>query len=439
MQKLPQEFLDRMKSQLGAEYPAFLASYDQPATRGLRVNTLKIAPADFLKISPFALRPSGVAADSFILIEDAQGVGRHPYHAAGLFYVQEPSAALPGALAGIEPGMRVLDLCAAPGGKSGAAAARLAGQGFLLANEVVPNRARVLLSTLERMGVVNAAVTSARPEAVAEAFPAYFDVVLVDAPCSGEGMFRKDGEAVAAWSPAHVRACAARQRLILDSAAKCVREGGVIVYSTCTFSAEEDEAVVEGFARDNPGFLIEAMIRLYPHTSAGEGHFAARLRRTGGEYEAQQPLRLKPCKDVQYRAVMEDIFSSLPDGEPYVLPDGRVTLLRELLPAGLARLRVLSSGVAAGELAQGRFAPSHALFLAVHGGVFSKVLSFSPQAQTLAAFMAGEELSAGENLKGYCAVAVEGYPLGFGKASAGALKNHLPKGLRAGGNVSARH
>jgi len=430
MTRLAQEFLKRMELQLGAEYPAFLACYDNPAVRGLRVNALKIAPEEFLKISSFALSPSGVAPDSFVLEPGAEGVGKHPHHAAGLYYVQEPSAALPVTLAGVEPGMRVLDLCAAPGGKSAAAADRLAGRGLLVANELVPSRAKILLSTLERMGAVNAAVTNARPETVAEAFPKYFDVVLVDAPCSGEGMFRKDEGAIAAWSEAHVRACAARQRFILDSAAACVREGGALVYSTCTFSREENEHVVGSFAAEHAGYQLEEMVRLYPHSSVGEGHFAARLRRLGGGSLPQEVFRVKLCADRAYRAAMTDIFETQPQGEAHLLPDGRVILLQEPLPAGLAKLRVLSAGVAAGEMVKGRFEPAHALFLASHGGVFKSVLSFSAESEELAAFLAGEEIPVAESVRGYCAVAVGEHPLGFGKASGGALKNRLPKGLR---------
>lgn len=439
MKTLPQAFLERMKILLGEEFPAFLASYDKPAARGLRVNTLKILREEFLRINPFALAPSAIAEDSSLLADGAEGLGKHPYHAAGLYYVQEPSAMLPVSLAGVKPGMRVLDLCAAPGGKSGALAARLGGEGFLLANELVPNRARTLKSTLERMGVVNAAVTCAKPEAVAAAFPSYFDVVLVDAPCSGEGMFRKDDEAVAAWSEAHVNSCAARQALILESASPCVTQGGALVYSTCTFSYEENEGVVESFARAHPDFVIEDIARLYPHRFAGEGHFAARLRKLGGGRIEQEALPLKLCRDAAYHDAMRDIFRTLSQGEAYLVDDGRVTLLRGALPKGLSKLHVLSAGAMAGEIVRGRFAPSHALFMAAHGGEYARKISFSPGAQQLAAFMAGEEIPCDAILEGYSAVAVDGYPLGFGKAGNGTLKNHVPKGLRAGQNSTLRH
>jgi len=439
MKKLPEPFLKRMQIMLGEEYPAFLASYEQPAARGLRINTLKIDVEELLRILPFTLAPSGVAEDSFVIEGAAEGVGRHPYHAAGHFYMQEPSVALPVGLAGIRPGMRVLDLCAAPGGKSGAAAARLAGKGFLLSNEIVPNRTRTLQSTLERMGAVNAAVTCAAPDAIAEAFPAFFDAVLVDAPCSGEGMFRKDDAAVAEWSEAHVKACALRQKLILNAAASCVREGGILVYSTCTFSYDENEAVVGAFAASHPDYATEEMVRLYPHRCAGEGHFAARLRRTGGGYMPQQEMKLKPYRDEAYAAAMRDLFAVQPEGEAFLLPDGRVTILREPLPEGMRKLRTLSSGVMAGELTKGRFEPAHALFLAAHGGVYGRTLSLPAESAHLAAFMAGEAIPCGENLRGYCAVAVDGYVLGFGKAGGGVMKNHIPKGLRSSQKSSPQH
>lgn len=431
MKKLPEQFLVRMEAMLGEEYPAFLASYEKPATRGLRVNTLKISCEAFLKRAPFPLNPSDIAEDSLVLTDDAEGIGKHPYHLAGLFYMQEPSAALPMRLLKITPGMRILDMCAAPGGKSGAVAARLGGNGFLLSNEIVPGRAKTLCSTLERMGVINAAVTCTKPEAVAQAFPAYFDAVLVDAPCSGEGMFRKDETAASEWSEEHVASCARRQRLVLESAAECVREGGCLVYSTCTFSPEENEAVVETFTASHPAFVLEEAVRLYPHTCAGEGHFAARLRRVDGECRAQEALRLKRCKEVAYQTAVGELFAKMPAGEAYFLPDGRVTLLCEPLPAGIGKLRVLSSGVMAGEITKGRFEPAHTLFLAANGGKFARVLSYAASSPELSSFIAGEAIPCGENLRGYCAVAADGYILGFGKAVDGVLKNHFPKGLRS--------
>lgn len=431
--ELPKEFLARMQVQLGAEYPAFLASYEDEPKRGLRVNTLKAGVEAFRSAAPFSLAETGILAEGFLLKEDVPAIGKHPFHLAGLFYLQEPSAMATAAAAGIRPGMRVLDLCAAPGGKSGAAAAHLAGEGFLLSNEIVPNRARILASTLERLGAVNAAVTSASPKEIAAAFGAYFDVVIVDAPCSGEGMFRKDEGARREWSLEHVASCAQRQDAILASAAETVCGGGALVYSTCTFSEEENEGAVERFLAAHGDFSLEYMHRLYPHTAPGEGHFVARLRRGGNRFRPQEPLPLKPCRDPGYASFIKDTFRTPPKGDAYLLPDGRVVILRDALPKGLQSLRVLSSGVIAGEMKKGRFEPSHSMFLAAHGGEYAKTLRFSPDDPLLSRFLAGEAVPCAETLRGYCAVTVEGYPIGFGKAVEGLMKNHIPKGLRVMG------
>lgn len=435
--ELPREFLGRMRSLLGGEYEAFLASYGQPPVRGLRVNTLKLSAEEFLRISPFSLSPSGVLDEGFIHEVGARGAGTHPYHAAGLYYMQEPSAMHAVRALEIVPGMKVLDLCAAPGGKSTAIAARLAGQGFLVSNEIEASRAKTLQYNLERMGVANAAVTNAHPEALCSALKETFDAVLADAPCSGEGMFRKDEAAVAEWSVAHVRACAARQKAILLSAAQAVRPGGALVYSTCTFSEEENEGVIEAFLKEHTEFEAVFTERFYPHIMRGEGHFVARLIKKGAvEAGDGKALTLKPCSDPAYARFIEETFSSPPAFMPYILPDSRVLLPGATFPEGLKEIRVLTAGVFAGELVKGRFEPSHALFLGCHGGAYRRVLDLSPSDARLKAFLRGEAVAL-EGLRGYCAVAVDGYPLGFGKASEGVLKNKLPKALRNLSNFDA--
>lgn len=430
MKMLPEEFLARMKALLGTEFPAFLASYDAPPSRGLRVNTLKTDAEELAPLLPFTLTPAGIIPESFIIPDEAPLAGKSPYHAAGLYYLHEPSSALPIALANIAPGMKVLDMCAAPGGKSGAVAAELRGSGLLVANELVFSRARILEGTLERLGAANAAVMSARPESVAEAFPEFFDVVLVDAPCSGEGMFRKDDGAIEAWSVEHVRASAERQGLILDSAAKCVKGGGALIYSTCTFSHEENEGAIEAFLKRRPDFRLVRSERLYPHTSAGEGHFASRLERTAGAARAQGALPLSRMKDKAYSAFIDRTFSVPPEGEAFLLPDGRVTILRSPLPLGLERLRVLSSGVVAGEVVKGRFEPSHSLFMAAHGGEYRASLSLGADSHELRAFLAGETVECPGDISGFAPVCVKRWPVGFGKAGGGTMKNRVPKGLR---------
>lgn len=427
--ELPREFLQRMQALLGGEYEAFVAGYAQPPVRALRVNTLKVSIDEFLKISPLKLSPSGVLEEGFAL-EDARGAGAHPYHAAGLYYMQEPSAMSAVWALRVAPGMNVLDLCAAPGGKSTAIAARLKGRGLLVSNEIEFSRAKTLQYNLERMGVVNAAVTSAHPQALCAALQGEFDAVLVDAPCSGEGMFRKDETAVREWSLSHVKACAARQKAILHSAAQAVKRGGALVYSTCTFSEEENEGVIEAFLKEHEEFALAFTERLYPHKMRGEGHFVARLENMGEAGESPEGLlSLKPCADAAYARFMEDTFSETPRLKPYELPDGRVLLLGAELPGGLRGVRMLTAGVFAGELMKGRFEPSHALFLGCHGGAYRRALDFSPGDARLNAFLRGEGVEAG-GLRGYCAVEVSGFPVGFGKASEDVLKNHLPKALR---------
>lgn len=334
---LPTAFTQRMQSILGGEYPAFLDCYEKPPVRGLRVNTLRIAPADFERITPWSLSPSGILPEGYVLREEASGIGAHPYHMAGVIYMQEPSAMAPVAALSITPGMRILDLCASPGGKSTAMAARLAGEGLLVSNELVPARARVLAQNIQRMGIRNAVVTNAKPDALCAALPDAFDIVLVDAPCSGEGMFRKDEEAVRAWSQAHVLACAARQKAILQSAALSIRPGGVLLYSTCTFSREENEEVVEAFLRAHPDYALIEQRRLYPHKVCGEGQFYAKLLRAGNARLTAEAPRLQGSRAQRTLAsdALHALFPHLAVDTLSVLADGRVFLLPEAMPAGI--------------------------------------------------------------------------------------------------------
>ena len=430
MKKLPEKFIQRMKNMLGEEWDAFIARYDMPAVRGLRANLLKISPEEFSRICPFDMIPSDTLPEGFVLRREVQSIGSHPYHMAGLFYMQEPSAMAAVEAADVHPGMKVLDLCAAPGGKSGGIAARMGGEGLLVSNEIVPNRAKTLAFTLERLGVCNAVVTCSHPEALCGSLSGYFDRVVVDAPCSGEGMFRKDDTAISEWSPEHVIACAQRQRAILDSAYKALRPGGKIIYSTCTFSVEENEDTVSAFIEAHPDMTVEFTHRLYPHTSMGEGHFIARLIKGGEGGEAQKDMRLTPCRDKEYAEFIKDTFIQPPKGNAYTLRDGRIIILRAPLPEGLSGLRMLSAGVCAGETQRGRFMPFHGLFMAEHGGEYRNTLSLSLDSRELAAYLEGNTVPSEPSMKGYAAVLAGEYTIGFGKAVNGVMKNHLPKGLR---------
>ncbi len=431
--ELPNNFIERMKKRLGDEFAAFLSSYEMPPSRGLRVNTLKINAAEFCELAKMELVPTDILDEGFILNSDLK-VKDDAYHFAGLYYMQEPSAMTPIAAANIKNGMKVLDLCAAPGGKSGGVAARLNGDGLLVANEIVPNRAKILAGNLERLGVTNAVVLNAHPDKLCKAFSGYFDVVLVDAPCSGEGMFRRDETAVAEWSKEHVEACANRQRVILESAEKAVKTGGALIYSTCTFSEEENEETVEWFLKQHPDFELEYMHRLYPHNSVGEGHFVARLVRIGGDNSkkhAQMPLKL--CREKDYFKFMGDTFKTPPDAEAFLLRDKRIILKNKNIEFSdvFANFRIVSAFVAAGEMLTNRFSPFHNLFMAAFREAhYCNRLDFKHGDERLMHFLKGETLDCDADIKGYLPISVDGYNVGFGKASCTTVKNHIPKGLR---------
>lgn len=434
--RLPKEFQTAMQARLGEAYPVYLAAMERPPRRGLRVNTLKLSVEEFLRIAPWALAPAQTAPEGLLPARaaDAAGIGAHPLHRAGLFYMQEPSAMRAAALLEVRPGMRVLDVCAAPGGKAGQLAAMLQGKGLLLANEVERGRAAILRGNLERLGVRNALIANMRPEALAKELPGYFDAVLVDAPCSGEGMFRKEPQAVVDWSPAHVRACALRQAGILDSAAALLRPGGRLAYATCTFSEEENERTVEGLLLRHPTFTLLAQERHYPHTGLGEGQYIALLQKAGaGERQEEPPAartgRLPKDAGAAWASFMEQVFRTPPAGRPLLLPDGRLMLLPEETPAGYERLHLLCAGVHAGELQGGRFRPAHALCMAYPANCFRQIIE--ADAGQLAEYFRGNVFSIPDTaLKGWAPVLAQGYPVGWGKASGGAVKNHLPKGLR---------
>ncbi len=448
--EIPQAFLEDMRALLGEDYAAFADAFlSQPPVRGLRVNTLKLTPEEFADISPYPLAPSPLCRDGFILDSDER-VGPHPFHHAGLFYMQEPSASAVVEALDPAPGMTVLDLCAAPGGKSTHLAARLAGRGVLVSNECVPSRVQPLCSNLERIGARNAVVLSAMPDVLADTLGPCFDAVVVDAPCSGEGMFRRDGEAVRQWSRDHVAGCAARQALILSDAARLVRGGGMLIYSTCTLNIHENEETVEAFLDAQPDFTLEPIqavrlpsafggtagghglahaARLMPHTVRGEGHFIARLRRRDGG-AAELPLEPGHPLSSEQSALFQEFWRALFDEEPWYEPSlyGDTVWLSPGRVTGAVR-----AGVPAGRFLRGRFEPEHALFMAAPVGHIRNLVPLSSGDPRLSAFLRGEQISAAAE-KGWCAVCVSAggrdYPVGFGKASGGVIKNHYPKGLR---------
>lgn len=428
MKQLPEAYLARMQSQLGEEFfAAYLRAMEQPSRRALRVNPLKTSPEAFAAAADFALAPTGLLPESFFFADDV-AIGKHPLHAAGCCYVQEPAAQVPASCSGARPGIAALDLCAAPGGKTTQLAAQLQNTGLLVANEPVRSRAEALVGNLERLGVTNALVTCMRPDALADALDACFDLVLVDAPCSGEGMFRKDDAAIREWSKEHVLACAARQEQILISAARLLKPGGRLVYATCTFSPEENEGAIDTFLSAHPDFALLESRRMYPHTSVGEGQFMAVLDRAGElEPGCAALAEPKPEQVPAFEAFWRETFASDPP-RAMLLADGRVLLPPERLPRERGRLHILRAGVLAGEQKNGRFTPDHALVMAMPVAAFRRIVPLEGDA--IARFLAGETVACPPEYSGWCAATALGYPVGWGKAVDGVLKNHIPKGLR---------
>ena len=417
------EYLRRLQKIL-PDFEKYKACLDQAPYKGIRVNTLKISVSEFKEISPFALEQVEWEPDGFLIGEEKPG--RSVYHDAGLFYVQEPSAMCAAPLLEVKPGERVLDLCSAPGGKGTQLAQSMRGEGILVLNEKIADRAKILLQNVERMGIVNAVVTNADPSELSERLEGYFDKVLVDAPCSGEGMLRKEAAAAENWSLSNVEMCAARQKKILESAAKLVTPGGMLVYSTCTFSEEEDERNVEWFVREFPQFELLSQRKIYPHREKGEGHFAALFRKCDGEkvrFRTWKPFADK--KSVASWKEFEREFLKKPLCGEFLTFGKNICLVPAEL-FSLDGLRVLRAGLLLGENAGKRFEPAHALAMGADRNNLTKIADLDDE--QILRYLHGEELPP-KDLQGWCVAAYHGYPIGLAK-NAGALKNHYPKGLR---------
>lgn len=427
---LPEAFLKRMENQLGAEYPEFLKSLERPRAVALRFNPLKgeIHQLPFVG-EQVPWEPMGYYYDP------ASRPGLHPYHEAGVYYLQEASAMSAVALLDPRPGEKICDLCAAPGGKSTQIAGRMLGQGLLLCNEYSPARAKILARNIERMGVANAIVTNEKTERLAAKLPGFFDRVLVDAPCSGEGMFRKEEAAVTDWSQQTVEMCAARQAEILDNAARLLKPGGRLVYSTCTFAPEENEQTVAAFLDRHPEFAPERVdapwftpgeqgtYRMWPHKLLGEGHFGAVLRKLDGE-EGDIPEEKGTAMPKPWQSFAKEMGLPLPEGIFLGFGD-RLYLAPQGCPE-LKGLRVLRPGLELGELKKDRLEPAHAL--ALWAKPLERTMDLRSEGPEIGLYLHGEVLPCTE--KGWCLVTVDGYSIGWGKGDGRQLKNHYPKGLR---------
>ena len=427
---LPELFLKRMEMQLGPEYPEYLASLERPRAVALRFNPQKGKAPEL----PFVTAPVPWEKTGDYYDPDARP-GLHPYHDAGVYYLQEASAMAPAVLLNPQPGEKILDLCAAPGGKTTQIAGKMAGRGLLVCNEIHPKRAKILSQNVERMGIVNALVLNEAPAALAQRFPGFFDRILVDAPCSGEGMFRKEAAAVADWTPELVDMCARRQGEILDAAAKMLRPGGYLVYSTCTFAPQEDEEAVALFLARHPDFAPEKVdapwftpgengsFRLWPHKLLGEGHFAAVLRRMDGNGEDGNSVSGAPLPDGWLRFAREQGIQ-LPAGKAVRFGDTLFWAPEEM--PDISRLRVLRPGLELGTLKKDRLEPAHALALWLRPREGDCKLS--PDSPALAGYLRGETIPGSR--RGFQLVCAGEYTLGWAKGDGQILKNHYPKGLR---------
>ncbi len=493
---LPEKFLERMQNMLGEEYPAFLESLSGKRYRALRINPLKTEIQEGKEKLPFALSPVPWTKNGFYYEEEEQP-GKHPYHEAGLYYIQEPSAMAPvpclmeeDAIPEQQEGHvsaaampewqeertlseRVLDLCAAPGGKSTQIAEYMRGRGMLITNEIHPQRAKILSENIERMGISNAIVLNETPESLSKKFIAFFDRILVDAPCSGEGMFRKNDNAGEEWSEENVALCAERQDGILDCAATMLKPGGRLVYSTCTFAPAEDEGSVSCFLETHPDFYLEKEERLMPHKVKGEGHFLAVLHREGGQLSSaatagtEKSLALKDCKEfLDFAKEALTIPAEELTAGKILLRFGEQLYLAPAETPSLRGLKVLRPGLHLGTVKKNRFEPSHALALFLKKEQVVNGINLSGDGTAVRKYLEGQTLTIGEGCdvemadimtrgrtaaeqadimtrgrtaaeqadvslpKGWCLVCVDGYSLGWGKAAGAVLKNHYPKGLR---------
>lgn len=478
MMNLPIEFEKKMKAFLGNEWDDLLYSYDNNRFQALRFNTLKVqSPEERMRI----LKVLGISpdkkvswADEAYYFDENVRPGKHPYHEMGLYYIQEPSAMSAAALLAPKPGIRVLDLCAAPGGKSTQLATYLGDSGLLVSNEINTQRSRILSQNIERMGIKNAIVTNEDSFVLASHFPGFFNAIQVDAPCSGEGMFRKLPEAIEQWSMENVAICAARQKEILDNAAVMLKPGGVIVYSTCTFSKEENEDVIEYFLERHPDFTLEEMERFWPHKVDGEGHFVAKLVRRGSvnELGADYDVCEDSCNKVEdtglkadrktkknknsknrknetkpaltkenMKLLTEFLDETISEDMAAWIKNSRLVMFGEQLyrlpdmEVDIKGLKVQRAGLHIGEFKKQRFEPSHSLALALKLSEAKNVVKLTWDDPQTTGFFNGQSVmlsdeQTAECKKGWALVCVDGYTAGWGKVNGTQVKNHYPKGLR---------
>lgn len=432
---LPKAFKESMKELLKDEYDEFEKTYDEDKNVGLRHNPLKASREHFLCTVPFSLEPVSFAKEGFYY-DLNERPGKHFLHEAGAYYIQEPSAMSAVEILDPCPGDKILDLCAAPGGKSTQIAGRLMGSGLLVSNEIVRERAKILSSNIERMGVSNALVISESPDALPAHFPSFFDKILVDAPCSGEGMFKKEEHALSEWSPENVMMCHNRQLMILNEASKMLKSGGVLTYSTCTFNSIENEGTVSDFLSSHPEFALEKTERFWPHLVRGEGHFVARFKKAGEAFDHKEVTLDRSSNNLkkEIAAFLTDEIGISKDCVDSLLTNRKIETFGEniyLLPEGISSLKGLKverPGLHLAMSKKNRFEPAHALALSLDMKDVGRFIEISDAEAEK--YISGETLPCDPDLRGWVLVTARGFSLGFGKASSGMIKNHYPKGLR---------
>lgn len=459
---LPELFQENMKMLLGDEYDSYLESFSQKRVYGLRVNTLKLSPKEFERICPFEIQRIPWIENGYYYNGDVEKPAKHPYYFAGLYYLQEPSAMTPANLLPVEPGDRVLDVCAAPGGKSTELAAKLKGTGLLVSNDISNSRAKALLKNMELFGVTNSLIMSEDPQKLVNRFYEYFDKILIDAPCSGEGMFRKEPAVIKSWLEHGNGFYANLQRQITEAALKMLKPGGMLLYSTCTFSPQENEAAVmhmmeicpelklvpvkryEGFAEGMPQTVrgpkeLKECVRIWPQRMKGEGHFLALLKKgdadpsvSRGKETGGQKRNPQVEKQTELLEFLEDL--NLPVDRSRIEMRGEKVMLRPDCGVDSQGLRIMRSGLLLGECKKARFEPSQAFAMALKKDQYKKVIDFPVSDERVIRYLKGETIQAEDMVskkeKGWFLICVDGYPLGFAKGNGTMLKNKYLAGWR---------